>query len=87
MTVITHILIALASIIFTSYVYFSPSKTKLYIAYSLVGLTIASGGYLIFSKPTHMLQACLEGLVYLTLVSVGIALANKKLVSQAAIHN
>ena len=84
MILITHILIALASLIFTTYVYFSPSKTKMYVAYSLVGLTIASGTYLVFVKPVHMLQTCFEGLIYLALVSVLIALANKKLIGQKA---
>ena len=82
MILITHILIALASIGFTTYLYFSPSKKKLYVSYSLVGLTIATGTYLIITMPAHMVQTCIEGLAYLAIVSVGILLAQKKLAAE-----
>ncbi len=82
MALLIHILIAVASIVSTTYLYFRPSKKKFYVAYSLVGLTLASGTYLMVMKPAHMVQACVTGLVYLAVVVVGIALAHKKLASE-----
>lgn len=79
MIILTHVLIALASIGFTTYLYVSPSKSKLYIAYILIGMTIASGTYLIVSAPSHMVESCTMGLAYLAVVSVGILAARKKL--------
>jgi hypothetical protein len=81
MIILLHVLIALASMAFTTYLYVSPSKNKLYVAYGLVGLTLASGTYLIVSAPAHMVQSCVMGLVYLAVVSVGIIAARKKLAS------
>jgi hypothetical protein len=79
MIILIHVLIALASIGFTTYLYFSPSKGKLYTAYGLIALTIASGTYLIIGAPSHMVESCTMGLTYLALVSVGILAARKKL--------
>lgn len=79
MIILLHVLIALASLGFTTYVYFAPSAGRLRLAYSLVGLTVASGVYLVLSKPANMVQACLTGLVYLAVVTVGILAARNKL--------
>jgi hypothetical protein len=79
MILLTHILVALFSIIFTTYLYFAPSKAKLYTAYTLVGLTLTSGTYLVVIKPSHILQTCVTGLVYLAVVGVGVLLAQRKL--------
>jgi hypothetical protein len=45
MMVILHVLIALSSIVFTTYAYFRPSASKLRVGYGLVGLTLATGLY------------------------------------------
>jgi hypothetical protein len=74
-----HILIALASVVFTSYVFFVPSKLKLQISYALVGLTLASGTVLVVTSPAHMLQACVSGIVYVSVVSVAILAVRQKL--------
>lgn len=79
MIVFLHVVIALASIVATSYAYIRPSGTKLRVSYSLVGLTIASGVYLTWSAPAHMIEACTVGLVYLGIVLLGIVLARHKL--------
>ncbi len=82
MTVLLHILIALSSLGYTTYVFFRPSRTGLYGSYTLVAATIASGAYLIANNPSHMLQSCTTGLVYLGMVSVGIISARAKLAHQ-----
>ena len=80
MIVLIHVLIALASIGYTTYVYVRPSAKKFLATYGLVGATVVSGSYLIWTTPSHMIQGCIEGLVYIGIVSVGIVAARIKLV-------
>jgi hypothetical protein len=84
MIVLAHVLIALTSIGFSTYAFFSPSYSKLKASYALVGLTLASGTYLVISTHSNMLQACMTGLFYLTIVSAGLAGARYKLAKQPA---
>lgn len=78
MIIILHILIALSSIILTSYVFLRPTRQALRLNYGLIGATLASGMYLVVSAPAHMLETCLMGITYLTIVSVGTAVARVK---------
>jgi len=86
MLLITHILIALGSLGFTTYLYFSPSKSKFRLAYGLVGGTLASGTILVIITHSPLLSSCLTGLIYLSAVSFGLALAYNKLAVQKAIN-
>ena len=79
MIILLHVIIALSSIGLTSYAYFRPSKSKLGFAYGSIAATIASGLFLVWSEPAHMMQACMSGLAYLGIVSVGIVAAHAKL--------
>lgn len=79
MIVTLHVVIAVLSLGFTSFLYFRPSTSKLLVAYGFVAATLASGTYLVWSAPVHMVQACTSGLLYLALVSVGIIAARAKL--------
>jgi hypothetical protein len=81
MIVILHVIIALSSIALASYAFMRPSASILRISYGLVGMTFASGFYLVWSAPAHMLQACISGVVYITVVSVAIVAAKHKLVA------
>jgi hypothetical protein len=76
-----HVAIALISIVYTAFLYFSPTQAKFRVSYALVGLTVGSGTWLILSNPAHMVQACISGLVYLSIIFLGIALARSKLAS------
>lgn len=78
MILILHIVIALASIAYTTYLWASPSKAKFKASYVLVGLTLASGIALVVVSPAAMIQACMSGLLYTALVSAGIASAQGK---------
>ena len=80
-----HITIALFSVIYTAYIYFSPTKAKLRLSYTLVALTVATGTWLIVANPAHMVQACMTGLVYLAVEFFGIALARHKLATESQI--
>jgi len=79
-----HVLIALLSVGYTTYVFFSPSIAKLRVSYSLVVLTIASGTYLVWSNPAHMVQACTTGLFYVGITTTVIVFARSKLAKQSA---
>lgn len=84
MAILLHVLIALTSLVYAGYVYFSPSKTKLYAAYGLVALTLISGTYLVVTMNTPLLQACSTGLLYLGVVLSGLLAAHRKLATQVS---
>lgn len=77
-----HIVIALASVLYAAFTYFSPSRTKLNVSYALVVMTIASGTWLVVANPAHMVQSCISGLVYIGAVFFAIALARRKLAAE-----
>ncbi len=75
-----HIVIALSSVIVAAYTLYAPSKNALSTSYTLVILTIVSGTFLVASTPSHMMQACMSGLVYVGVVFALIATARHRLV-------
>jgi hypothetical protein len=79
MILLTHILIAISSVIYTTALLLRPTQTKLQTSYALVTATLASGIYLTAVHPASMLRTCTTGLVYVVIVTAGIALARKKL--------
>ena len=79
MILLLHIIIALGSVAYTSYLYFSPTRKHFYAAYGLVGLTLASGTYLVLSTHSSLLTSCITGLVYIGIVLGGITAAQRKL--------
>jgi len=82
MLLLVHIAIALSSIGLTGFTYLSPSKTKLKISYGMIGGTFITGTLLVILSPSHLVSACISGLLYLGLVSVGILSARHKLAGQ-----
>lgn len=87
MFVLIHVLIALTSIVYTTYAYFQPSKQKLYTGYGLVALTLISGTYLVVSTHSNMFSACETGLFYLGIVSSGLFAAHHKLASIGKLYD
>jgi hypothetical protein len=79
MIVALHVLIALASIAHITYTYMRPTRKQLYASYSLVGLTLTSGFFLVVASPSHMIEACTVGVVYLGVMTLGIVATNAKL--------
>ncbi len=79
MILITHISIALFSVMYTTYLLISPSKNKIAVSYGLVSATLISGTYLVVSTKASIISACISGLIYTTIVMVGILLARRKL--------
>ncbi|HEX7483565.1 MAG TPA: hypothetical protein VF281_00275 [Candidatus Saccharimonadales bacterium] len=84
MILLTHILIAISSIIYTSPLLVHPSRTKLRTSYILIAATLASGTYLTILNPVHMLQTCTTGLVYVVIVSAGVFIARRQLIKREA---
>jgi len=80
-----HIIVALASLAYTGYVFLFPSKQKLYAAYTLVALTVGSGTVLLIQNPGSMRQVCETGLSYLAVVTVGIILAHYRLAKESRV--
>jgi len=85
MLLVTHVLIALSSIVVTGLAYISPSQRKLYSSYSLVGLTLASGTILVITTHSPLLSSCMTGLAYLAVVMFGIVATQRKLATQKTI--
>ena len=79
MIVAIHVAIAVLSIIITTAGYIKPTSTILRAGYAFIGLTFASGFYLVWNEPAKMLHTCMSGLTYLAVVSVVTFLARRKL--------
>lgn len=84
MILVSHIIIALAGIVYTSYLLFAPSKAKLYTTYGILIATIGSGTYLVVSTGAPLLHACVVGLFYTAFIALGLARAHRKLAQQIA---
>jgi len=78
MVVLFHVLIALSSVCFSTYLFFRPTKRNFLVNYSLIGMTFASGIYLVITTHSPLLQSCISGLIYLSVVSAITAAAQYK---------
>lgn len=81
MIIFIHVLIALTSIVQATSLLFSPSYTKRTVAYGLFFATVVSGSYLLMTIPSHLMQTCIEGLVYMSFVG-GVILVTRNKVSK-----
>lgn len=77
--IVLHIVVAFASIVFTSLAYFALSRRALLSAYITAGATLASGIALVVINPSTMLHVCLAGITYLAVVSLGIMFARSRI--------
>jgi len=75
---LSHIVIALSSVILASVAAISPNRTLLRTNFVLATLTLASGTYLVLTG-APVLQSCLSGVAYLSLVYVLLAIARTRL--------
>ena len=86
MTIIIHVLIALASIAMASYACIQPTQIKLRATYILAASTLMTGFYLVLTMPAHMLQACTSGVIYLSVMIAAIAIARKRFTRMQTVH-
>lgn len=84
MMLLIHILIAFSSLFYTAVTYMYPSKRKLQGSYLFVAATLATGTYLVIATPSHMLQACMSGLIYLGIIMTAIVFTHRKLATREA---
>ena len=82
MILATHILIAISGILIATISYFRPSKALFNTSVALVAGTVATGTYLTIQNPSHLVQSCLTGLVYVAIVMGITALARQKATSK-----
>ena len=81
MLLISHIVIALVSVFYATFVFVAPTSRRLRVAYGWVGLTVASGTILVVKAHAPILQSCLTGLVFIGVSLSGIWLGARKLAS------
>jgi hypothetical protein len=86
MILITHILIALSSMLLASYLIFKPSQKLINTTYGLTAATLATGTYLVIASSSKILQSCITGLLYVGFVTVGVVIAQVRL-SRANAHS
>lgn len=84
MLLIFHIIVATSSILYTAFVFISPTKNRLNVAYVLVALMFVSGAGLMVEFPAKMTQTCEEGLGFLAIVGLGIMAARYRLIKLEA---
>lgn len=80
MILISHIIIALASIVLSAYLMLRPHNSLLKVSYALIGLTLATGTMLIFTG-ANVLHTCLNGLIYSLVVAGATEVARRRLVA------
>lgn len=86
MALILHVIIALTSMVYTTYLFVRPSRAKFYAAYALVALTLTSGTYLVVSTHARLVPSCEAGLAYLGVVLSGLVAAHHRLVGAASLN-
>lgn len=79
-----HILVALSSVALGSFLLARPARAKLLTNYGLIGLTVASGTYLIVATGKFMLSTCLVSLSYVLAVTVLSVVAERRFATQKA---
>ena len=83
MIIITHIIIALLSVVSSGVLFFRQSKFNFTVTYSLVAATLLSGTYLVFESKASLTHACISGLAYLGIILIGLIPAHIKFASKA----
>lgn len=79
MLILTHVIIALSSIAFTTHLWFSPTRRKFYVSYGLIAATLISGTALVISTHSPLLSSCETGLAYLGIVLAALVAARRRL--------
>lgn len=82
MLLVTHIIIALASVVSSTFALFAPSQNKVNVTYGLTAATVASGTFLVISTHAPILQSCITGLLFVLVALAGTVVARQRLVRQ-----
>lgn len=79
MLLVFHIVVALTSLAWATYLFFRPSYNKLHASYALTGLTLASGTALVITTHANLVSSCLTGIIYLAVITPVTIFARQKL--------
>lgn len=82
MLIVLHVLVALSGLVASGLAYWRPSASRLGVSYTLVGLTLASGTYLVVASHSGLVGACFSGLLYLAVTLTATILGQRKLAYQ-----
>lgn len=74
-----HIIVALGSMAYGSWLILRPSLRGLRINYALIAATLVTGTYLVIALHSNILQSCLSGLAYTAVVTVEAAIGRQRL--------
>ena len=80
MFLIIHILLATFSVIYSFFIAIVPSKAKLLVNYSLIIGTVLSGGVVAFESPQYLGKTCIEGVIYLGIMTLMLIVSQKRIV-------
>jgi len=78
MLLVTHIVIALGSVISSSWLLLKPSRIKFILSYILLGLTLISGTTLVVVSHAPILPSCEAGLAYLFVIGFLLGLSYRR---------
>lgn len=79
MILLTHIVIALTSAVYSILIMFNPSPRRLRTSKVLIGLTIASGTALVVYSKSALVPACQAGLLFTGFSLAGLIAANRRM--------
>ena len=79
---LTHITIALGSLVIAGLGLVRPSETMLKRSYTAIAATLVSGTALTIASHSPILQSCMTGLTYLAIVTAATAFAKYRLVTE-----
>jgi len=69
MLLLTHIIVALSSVLQATYALVQPTRTKIRVSYGLVATTLGSGALLVWQLRVPLTQPCLSGLLYIVMLT------------------
>jgi hypothetical protein len=84
MLIVTHVIIALLSLLQATLTLVRPSRAKLHVSYGLVAATLASGTLLVMQMHSPLVSSCFSGLFYLAAAGSLLAMANRRLAKAPA---
>jgi hypothetical protein len=82
MLLLIHVVVAISSLIYSGYVFLSPSRAKINKTYGFIAATLLSGTILAIVSKAALLSVCVSGLLYLGITAVGIYASYKKLAKE-----
>lgn len=84
MLILTHVIIAFLGLAQATYGLVFPSQNKVKVTYLLTAATIGSGTYLVWHLHSPILQSCLSGLTYLSIIIAATLATQYRLAHQVA---